>query len=49
MLGKLMKYDFRCMIRKFGPLWLGLIALAAVNGFTVGHVLDNGNMQGFMK
>ena len=49
MLGKLMKYDFRCMIRKFGPLWLGLIALAAVNGFTVGHVLDNGNMEGFMK
>ena len=49
MLGKLMKYDFRCMLRKFGPLWLGLIALAAVNGFTVGHVLDNGNMQGFMK
>ena len=49
MLGKLMKYDFRCMIRKFGPLWLGLIALAAVNGFTVSHVLDNGNMEGFMK
>ena len=49
MLGKLMKYDFRCMIRKFGPLWLGLIALAAVNGFTVRHVLDNGNMQGFMQ
>lgn len=49
MLGKLMKYDFRCMIRKFGPLWLGLIALAAVNGFTVGHVLDNDNVQGFMQ
>ena len=49
MLGKLMKYDFRCMIRKFGPLWLGLLALAAVNGFTVGHVLDNDNVQGFMQ
>ena len=49
MLGKLMKYDFRCMIRKFGPLWLGLLALAAVNGFTVGHVLDNGNVEGFLK
>ena len=49
MLGKLMKYDFRCMVRKFGPLWLGLIALAAVNGFTVRHVLDNGNVQGFME
>ena len=49
MLGKLMKYDFRCMIRKFGPLWLGLIALAAVNGFTVGHVLDNDNMEGFLS
>ena len=49
MLGKLMKYDFRCMIRKFGPLWLGLLALAAVNGFTVGHVLEKGNMSGFMS
>lgn len=49
MLGKLMKYDFRCMVRKFGPLWLGLIGLAAVNGFTVGHVLDNGNVEGFLN
>lgn len=49
MLGKLMKYDFRCMIRKFGPLWLSLLVLAAVNGFTVRHVLDNGNVEGFLK
>ena len=48
MLGKLMKYDFRCMLRKFGPLWIGLIGLAAINGFTVGHVLENKNMDGIL-
>ena len=49
MLGKLMKYDFRYMLRKFGPLWLGLLALAAVNGFTVGHVLEKGSVNGFLS
>ena len=48
MLGKLMKYDFRCMLRRFGPLWIGLIGLAAINGFTVGHVLENEKMEGIM-
>ena len=48
MLGKLMKYDFRCMLRKFGPLWIGLIGLAAINGFTVGHVLENEKMDGVL-
>ena len=48
MLGKLMKYDFRCMIRKFGPLWAGLVAMAAINGFTVGHVLENSRFDGVL-
>ena len=49
MLGKLIKYDFRSCIRKFGPMWLGLAALAAINGFTIGHVLDNGNITGWLQ
>lgn len=47
MLGKLIKYDFRCCIRKFGPLWIGLAALAMINGFTIGHVLENDKITGF--
>ena len=47
MLGKLIKYDFRSCIRRFGPLWLGLTALAAINGFTIGHVLDNSAISGW--
>ena len=47
MLGKLIKYDFRSCLRRFGPLWLGLTVLAAINGFTIGHVLDNGAFSGW--
>ena len=49
MLGKLIKYDFRCLIRKFGPLWLGAMALAAVNGFTTGHVLESDSFNGILS
>ena len=49
MLGKLIKYDFRSCIRKFGPLWLGLAALAVINGFTIGHVLDNDRVTGWAQ
>ena len=49
MLGKLIKYDFRSCIRKFGPLWLGMAALAVINGFTIGHVLDNDKMTGWLQ
>jgi len=48
MLGKLIKYDFRCLIRKFGPMWLGLAALALLNGFTVGHVLESDKFNGVL-
>ena len=49
MLGKLIKYDFRSCIRRFGPLWLGMVALAVINGFTIGHVLDNGSITGWAQ
>ena len=48
MLGKLIKYDFRCLIRKFGPLWLGAMALAVINGFTTGHVLESDSITGLL-
>ena len=32
MLGKLMKYDLRSCLRKFGPLWLATLALSVVTG-----------------
>lgn len=49
MLGKLIKYDFRCLIRKFGPLWLGAMALAIINGFTTGHVLESESIHGILS
>ena len=49
MLGKLIKYDFRCLIRKFGPLWLGAMALAVLNGFTTGHVLESDSINGILS
>ena len=49
MLGNLIKYDFRSCVRKFGPLWLGMAALAVINGFTIGHVLDNDSINGWLQ
>lgn len=40
MLGKLIKYDLRSMVRRFAPLWAGLAALAVVNGFSIRYVLN---------
>ena len=36
MLGKLMKYEWKDCMRVFFPLWGAMIALGAVNGFTMG-------------
>ena len=47
MLGKLIKYDLRYMIRRFGPLWLGLAAVSMLNGFTI-RQLDSGRLEGTM-
>lgn len=46
MIGKLIKYDFRSMLRKFLPLWAGLAALGLINGFTIRHVLAGDRFEG---
>lgn len=46
MIGKLIKYDFRSMLRKFLPLWAGLAVLGLLNGFTIRHVLANQRIDG---
>ena len=46
MLGKLIKYDLRSCLRKFWMVWVGILALAAINGFTIGHVLNNKSFTG---
>ena len=40
MLAKLMKYDLRSCLRKFGPLWLAVIALSALIGLSFRYVID---------
>lgn len=40
MLGKLMKYDLRSGIRTFALIWIGLAALAAINGLTLRIAFD---------
>ena len=49
MFGKLLKYDIRSCLRRFWPLWAGLVALAAINGFTVDHVLDGRVSNGLIR
>lgn len=44
MLGKLMKYDLRSGIRTFALIWIGLAALAAINGLTLRIAFD-GDIQ----
>ena len=46
MIGKLIKYEFRSLWRRFLPLWAGLAALGLVNGFTITHVLENNRIEG---
>lgn len=40
MLGKLMKYDLRSCLRKFGPLWLAALALSVLIGLSFRFVID---------
>ena len=44
MLGKLKKYDLRSGIRTFALIWIGLAALAAINGLTLRITFD-GDIQ----
>lgn len=46
MLGKLIKYDLRSMIRRFVPLWTALAVLSVLNGYTIRNVLNSGNFKG---
>ncbi len=40
MLGKLMKYDLRSCLRKFGPLWLAAAAMSVLTGLSFRFVID---------
>ena len=40
MLGKLMKYDLRSCLRKFGPLWIAALALSMLIGLSFRYVID---------
>jgi len=40
MLGKLMKYDLRSCLRKFGPLWIAAMALSVLIGLSFRYVVD---------
>lgn len=50
MLGKLMKYDLRSCLRKFGPLWIAIAALAVINGFSMRGLFEQlGRRSGFLS
>ena len=40
MLGKLMKYDLRSCLRKFGPLWIAALALSVLIGLSFRFIVD---------
>ena len=46
MLGKLMKYDLRSSFRRFGPLWLALLVLAVINGFSMRGLFEAAASRG---
>ena len=47
MLGKLMKYDLRSMLRKFGPLWIAAVALSVVCGLYF-RLMDSVSSSNFL-
>lgn len=47
MLGKLMKYDLRSMLRKFCPLWIAAVALSVVCGLYF-RMMDNISSSNFI-
>jgi hypothetical protein len=46
MLLKLLKYDFKSMLRSFVPLWIAFIAVSIINRFTA-RIPEMGNLEGF--
>lgn len=50
MLGKLMKYDLRSTLRKFGPLWLAIAALSVINGLSIRGLFEQASRRsGFIS
>ena len=47
MLGKLMKYDLRSMLRKFGPLWIAAVTLSVVCGLYF-RLMDSVSSSNFL-
>ena len=46
MLGKLMKYDLRSMLRRFGGLWIAIAALSVINGFSFRGAFEQATVRG---
>lgn len=46
MLGKLMKYDLRAYFRRFGALWIALLALSLINGFSLHGLFEQAASRG---
>ena len=46
MLGKLMKYDLRAYFRRFGALWIALLALSLINGFSMHGLFEQAASRG---
>jgi len=46
MFGKLLKYDFRSMLKQFALIWPAALALALVNRFTIKHFITSSTYAG---
>ena len=44
MVGKLLKYDFKSMLRSFVPLWAAVLVVSVVNRFII-RIPESGNLQ----
>ena len=44
MMGKLLKYDFKSMLRSFVPLWIAVLVVSVVNRFVI-RIPDSENLQ----
>lgn len=46
MLGKLLKYDFRSMLKQFALVWPAALVLGLINRFTMQHVVTSSTLAG---
>lgn len=49
MFGKLLKYEFKDSLRTFVPLWLALIAVAGMNGFSFRFIESDSNLVNIFR